>query len=86
MLPCQYKWSPETTLKATDFRICCVQRTELQNYLKRLPGDAPLRFETVFPLQHPQNFDLDALRWSATCNEKITLMALADVKSILGYR
>lgn len=63
-----------------------MQKTEVQEYLKRLPGDAPLRFETVFPLQHPENLDRDALGWNTICNGKVTLLALADMKGILGYR
>lgn len=59
------------------------QREEVESYLLRLPSDAPIRFETVFPFD---NGGADAPPLDMICGEKIATLDLIHLEGILGYR
>jgi hypothetical protein len=61
-----------------------MQREEVEDYVLRLPGDAPIRFETVFPMDILAG-DLPGAR-NRYCASKIEMLHEIDLQSILGYR
>lgn len=64
--------------------LCATQREEVEDYVLRLPGDAPIRFETVFPMEIVAD-ELPGAR-NRHCASIIEMLHAIDLQSILGYR